>query len=57
MIPANRSSPVAYNVVMPKAGSVIFYCLIDANGKAIGVRGQIIVSAIPQALNVSSVGA
>jgi len=57
MIPASRSSPVAYNVVMPKAGKVIFYCLVDANGKTTNVRGQIIVSDVPQALNVPSVGA
>jgi len=50
MIPKNRSS-LAYNVVMPASGNIIYYCLIDANGKATNVRGQIIVSRMPT-LNV-----
>src|SRR3954465_3271396 len=57
MIPASRSSPVAYNVVMPTAGNVIFYCLVDATGPATTVRGQIIVSAIPQPRPVTPVSA
>jgi hypothetical protein len=56
MIPANLSSSPAYNVVMPASGSIVHYCLIDANGNPTKVRGQIIVSAIPQALKVPSVG-
>ena len=56
MVRANRSSTPAYTVVMPQAGNVIFYCLIDANGNPTKVRGQIIVSAIPAALNVPSIG-
>jgi len=56
MVPPNRSSTPAYNVVMPKTGNVIFYCLIDAKGNPTKVRGQIIVSAIPPTLNVPSIG-
>ena len=51
MIPGKQSSTPAYNVVMPANGT-IFYCLIDAKGNATKVCGQIIVSAIPTALNV-----
>ena len=56
MIPGNLSSSPAYNVVMPATGSVVHYCLIDANGNPTKVRGQIIVSAIPTALNVPGIG-
>jgi len=56
MIPGNRSSTPAYNAVMPAIGNVVYYCLIDAKGNATKVRGQIIVSPIPQALNVPSIG-
>ena len=56
MVPPNRSSSPAYNVVMPKIGNVIFYCLIDAKGNPTKVRGQIIVAAIPRTLNVPSIG-
>jgi len=55
MIPANLSSTPAYDVVMPATGNTIYYCLLDANGKPTQVRGQIIVSAIPQALTVPGV--
>jgi len=56
MIPGNLSSQPAYNAVMPATGNVVYYCLIDAKGNATKVRGQIIVSPIPQALNVPSIG-
>src|ERR1041384_5585732 len=56
IIPANLSSSPAYNVVMPASGSVIYYCLLDASGNPTKVRGQILVSAIPQALNVPKLG-
>lgn len=56
MIPANRSSTPAYDVVLPTSGNTIYYCLLDKNGKATKVRGQIIVSAMPSALNLSSTG-
>ena len=56
MIPGNLSSQPAYNAVMPAIGNVVYYCLIDAKGNATKVRGQIIVSPIPQALNVPSIG-
>jgi hypothetical protein len=56
MVRPKRSSSPAYDVVMPQTGNVIFYCLIDANGNPTQVRGQIIVSAIPAALNVPSIG-
>jgi len=55
MIPANLSSQPAYDVVMPTKGNVIYYCLLDANGNATKTCGQIIVSAIPQALKVPGV--
>jgi hypothetical protein len=55
MIPANLPSTPAYDVVMPATGNTIYYCLIDANGNPTKVRGQIVVSAIPQALNVPGV--
>ena len=54
MIPGKLSSTPAYDVVMPTNG-VIYYCLIDASGKPTKVCGQIIVTAIPQALNVPGV--
>jgi hypothetical protein len=53
MIPANLSSSPAYNVAMPASGSTVHYCLIDANGNPTKVRGQIIVSAMPSAVNLS----
>jgi hypothetical protein len=56
MIPGNLSSTPAYNVVMPAQGNVVYYCLLDKNGKATKVCGQIIVSAIPQALSVPKIG-
>ncbi len=56
MIPGKLSSSPAYNVVMPKKGNVVYYCLLDANGNPTKVCGQIIVSAIPQALNVPGIG-
>jgi hypothetical protein len=56
MIPGNLSSTPAYNAVMPAAGNIVYYCLLDANGNATKVCGQIIVSAIPQALSVPSIG-
>lgn len=56
MVPPNLSSSPAYNVVMPLPGNIVHYCLIDANGNATKVRGQIIVSPIPKALNVPSIG-
>ena len=56
LIPGNLSSTPAYNVLMPKTGNVIYYCLKDANGNATKVCGQIIVSAIPKALNVPKIG-
>lgn len=56
MIPGKLSSKPAYNVVMPATGNVVYYCLIDAKGNATKMCGQIIVSAIPQALNVPSIG-
>ena len=55
MIPANLPSTPAYDVVMPATGNTIYYCLIDAKGNPTKVRGQIVVSAIPQALNVPGV--
>lgn len=55
MIPGNLSSNPAYDVVMPTTGKTIYYCLLDAKGNATKVRGQIVVSAIPQALNVPGV--
>lgn len=56
MIPKNRSSTPAYDVVMPATGNTIYYCLLDQNGNPTKVRGQIIVSAIPAALSVPKVG-
>lgn len=56
LTPTNRSSTPAFNVVMPASGNIIYYCLLDANGNPTQVRGQIIVSPIPQALNVPSIG-
>ena len=53
MIPGNLSSQPAYNVVMPAIGNVVYYCLIDGEGNLTKVRGQIVVSAIPQALERS----
>ena len=55
MIPKNRSS-LGYNVVMPTTGNVIFYCLIDRKGNPTKARGQIIVSKMPQAVNLSPTG-
>jgi hypothetical protein len=55
MIPGNLSSTPAYDVVMPTTGNTIYYCLLDEKGNATKVRGQIIVSAIPQALKVPGV--
>jgi hypothetical protein len=55
MIPGNLSSKPAYDVVMPATGNTIYYCLLDAKGNATKVHGQIIVSAVPQALNVPGV--
>ena len=52
MIPKNRSS-IGYGVVMPTTGNVVFYCLIDANGQATKARGQIVVSKMPPAVNLS----
>src|SRR3954466_168885 len=54
-IPGNLSSTPAYDVVMPTSGSIIYYCLKDANGNPTQVRGQILVTAIPAALNVPTV--
>ena len=57
MIPANRSSTPAYNVVMPSPpGNTIYYCLLDATGAPTKAVGQMIVSAIPAALSVPSIG-
>jgi hypothetical protein len=56
MIPANRPSTPAYDVVLPAPpGNTIYYCLLDQNGKPTRVRGQIIVSAMPSAVNVPPV--
>lgn len=52
-IPARMSSQPLYDVAMPtwltpSDGNVIYYCCL----KNPNVRGQIVVSAIPQAVNV-----
>lgn len=52
LIPGHRSSRPAYDVVMPTTGSIIYYCLKDANGNATKVRGQINVTAMTTAVNV-----
>ena len=49
-IPANRSSTPVYDVVMPTSGDTIYYCLKNTN-----VRGTIVVSAMPTALNVPKI--
>jgi len=54
MIPKNRSSTPAYDVVMPATGNTIYYCLLDQNGNPTKVRGQIIVSPMPSALNLQA---
>ena len=56
MIPGQLSSTPAYSVVMPAKGNVVYYCLLDAKGNPTKVCGQIIVTAMPQALNVPSIG-
>jgi hypothetical protein len=56
MIPAHLSSTPAYEVAMPKKDNTVYYCLIDANGNVTQVRGQIIVSPMPAALNVPKIG-
>lgn len=48
-IPAGMSSRPLYDVVVPASGNVIYYCLKEYPN----VRGTIVVSPMPAALNLS----